>query len=78
MNPCLGNCFAPILVPSRVPVVALAKSRLSAWVWVSFGPVARMLHASLWEDRSVKLPAINAGHEFAGYALQSAILGAWH
>ena len=37
-----------------------------------------MLNASLWEDRSVKLSAINAGHEIAVYALQGAILGAWH
>ena len=44
----------------------------------AFGPVARMLNASIWEDRSVKLQAIDAGHEIAVYALQGAILGAWH
>ena len=44
----------------------------------AFGPVARMLNASLLEDRSVKLQAINAGHEIAVYALQGAIFGAWH
>ena len=38
----------------------------------------RMLDASRWEDRSVKLQAINASHEIAVYALQSGILGAWH
>jgi hypothetical protein len=43
-----------------------------------FGPVARMLNMSVWEKKSVKLQAINAGHEVVLYALQGAILGAWH
>ena len=43
-----------------------------------FGPVMRMLNGSVWEKRSVKLQLINAGHEVALYALQGAILGAWH
>lgn len=43
-----------------------------------FGPVARMLNGSVWEDRSLKLQAIIAGHEVVLYALQGAILGAWH
>ena len=47
-------------------------------LWFNLGPVARMLDASIWEDRSVKLQAINAGHEIAVDALQGAILGAWH
>ena len=38
----------------------------------------RMLNASLLENHSVKLSAINASHEIAVYALQGAILGAWH
>ena len=44
----------------------------------AFGPVARMLNANLMENHSVKLSAINASHEIAVYALQGAILGAWH
>ena len=44
----------------------------------AFGPAVRMLNASIWEDRSVKLQAINASHEIAVYTLQGAILGAWH
>ena len=43
-----------------------------------FGPVVRMLNGSVWEERSLKLQAINAGHEVVLYALQGAILGAWH
>ena len=43
-----------------------------------FGPVVRMLNGSVWEERSCKLQAITAGHEVALYALQGAILGAWH
>ena len=43
-----------------------------------FGPVARMCNGSVWENRSMKLQAINFGHEVVLYALQGAILGAWH
>jgi|SRR5580658_1882586 hypothetical protein len=43
-----------------------------------FGPGMRLLYGALWEDRSVKLQAINLGHEVVVYALQGAILGAWH
>jgi hypothetical protein len=43
-----------------------------------FGPVMRMLNGSIWESKSVKLRVINAGHEVVMYALQGAILGAWH
>ena len=44
----------------------------------SFVSVARMLNGSVWEERSLKLQAINAGHEIVLFALQGAILGAWH
>jgi xanthine/uracil/vitamin C permease (AzgA family) len=43
-----------------------------------FGPGVRLLNGACWENRSVKLQAINFGHEVAIYALQGAILGAWH
>jgi hypothetical protein len=49
---------------------------LGAFIGV-FGPVARMLNASVWEERSARLQAINLGHEVVLYALQGAILGAW-
>lgn len=42
------------------------------------GPGVRLLNAALWENKSVKLQAIDLGHEVAVYALQGAILGAWH
>ena len=38
----------------------------------------RQLNGACWENQSVKLQAINFGHEFAVYALQGAIVGAWH
>jgi hypothetical protein len=38
----------------------------------------RMLNGSMWEQRSVKLQAINLGHEIALFTLQGAILGLWH
>ena len=44
----------------------------------SFISAARMLNGSVWEERSLKLQAINVGHEIALFALQGAILGAWH
>jgi hypothetical protein len=37
----------------------------------------RMLNGSLWEQRSLKLQAINLGHELALFTLQGAILGVW-
>lgn len=43
-----------------------------------FGPGMRLLNGASWEDRSVKLQAINLGHEVAVHAVQGAILGAWH
>ncbi len=42
------------------------------------GPVMRMLNGAVYEKRSLKLQLINAGHEAVLYALQGAILGAWH
>ena len=38
---------------------------------------ARMLNASVWENRSLKLLAINLGHELALFAVQGAILAVW-
>jgi hypothetical protein len=38
----------------------------------------RMLNGGNWENRSVKLQAINFAHEVLLYALQGALLGAWH
>ncbi len=38
----------------------------------------RMLNAGVWENRSLKLQAINAGHEIVLFTLQGAIFGAWH
>ena len=43
-----------------------------------FGPGMRLSNHALWENHSFKLQAINLGHEVAVYALQGAILGAWH
>jgi hypothetical protein len=43
-----------------------------------FGPGVRLLNGAVWENQSVKLQAINLGHEVAVYALQGALLGAWH
>jgi|GEM_PF-357222 len=43
-----------------------------------FGPGVRLLNGAVWENQSVKLQAINLGHEVAIYALQGALLGAWH
>jgi hypothetical protein len=43
-----------------------------------FGPGVRLLNGACLENKSVKLQAINLGHEVVVYALQGAILGAWH
>lgn len=42
------------------------------------GPGVRLLNGTVWENPSLKLQAINLGHEVAIYAVQGAILGAWH
>lgn len=42
------------------------------------GPGVRLLHSAAWETHSVKLQAINVSHEAAIYALQGALLAAWH
>ncbi len=43
-----------------------------------FGPGVRMLNEASWENKSLKLQAINLSHEVVVYAFQGAILGAWH
>ncbi len=42
------------------------------------GPGVRMLNGAAWENQSLKLKAINFGHEVAIYTLQGALLAAWH
>ena len=42
------------------------------------GPGVRLLNGAIWENKSVKLQAIDLSHEVAVYAVQGAILGAWH
>lgn len=42
-----------------------------------FGPGGRLLNAASWENLSIRLQAINLGHEVAIYVAQGAILGAW-
>lgn len=42
------------------------------------GPGVRQLYAAAWENQSTRLQAINLGHEIVVYAVQGAILGAWH
>jgi len=38
---------------------------------------ARLANTSLWENRSLRLQAINLGHEAALFAMQGAILAVW-
>jgi hypothetical protein len=38
---------------------------------------ARLLNGGVWEHRSLRLSAINVGHEVAMFAVQGAILVAW-
>ncbi len=41
-------------------------------------PVMRYLNSAVWEKKTCKLQAINAGHEVVLFTLQGAILGLWH
>jgi hypothetical protein len=43
-----------------------------------FAPGVRLLNGACWENKSVKLQAINLDHEVVVYAFRGAILGAWH
>lgn len=43
-----------------------------------FGPGVRLLNGACWETQSPRLQAINLSQEVAIYALQGALLGAWH
>jgi hypothetical protein len=38
---------------------------------------ARMLNSGVWEQRSLRLLAINVGHEVALFTMQGAIFGVW-
>ena len=38
----------------------------------------RLLHGNMWEKQSLKLQAINVGHELALFTLQGALFGVWH
>lgn len=38
----------------------------------------RMLNGSTWEQRSLRLQAINVGHELALFTMQGAILACWN
>jgi hypothetical protein len=38
----------------------------------------RKLNDAVWEKRSLRFQAISFGHELVVYAVQGAILGAWH
>jgi len=38
---------------------------------------ARLLNAAVWEQRTLKLQAINLGHELVLFAVQGAILAVW-
>jgi hypothetical protein len=39
---------------------------------------ARVLNGTMWEMRTVRLQAINVGHEVTLFTLQGAILGVWN
>jgi hypothetical protein len=43
-----------------------------------FVSAVRISNGANWEKKSLKLQLINAGHEAMLYAVQGAILGAWH
>lgn len=46
------------------------------WSWLGFVATV-MVHGALWEDKSWKLVAINAGHWLVALLAMGAILGAW-
>ena len=65
-----------LIVKTHVPSIWLKGGLLGAFIGALLVGV-RMLNTGLWEQRSVKLCAINVGHEVVLFALQGAILAAW-
>jgi len=86
MAPFLLKAFCSTLL-STFALAALIKSHGSE-TWLKGAELglfvgalisgARMLNSGVWEKRSCRLLAINVGHEVVLFALQGAILGAWH
>jgi xanthine/uracil/vitamin C permease (AzgA family) len=66
-----------VLVATHIPPNWKHGAAFGAFVGL-FAPGVRLLNDSCWENKSVKLQAINLGHEVFVYALQGAILAAWH
>ena len=85
MGKLFGTSFAVTLL-STVGLAALISAHGSAGalkgaeLGAFLGAIvvgSRMINGGLWEQRSLKLNAINVGHEVALFALQGAILGVW-
>ncbi len=72
----LGTFGLAVLIKANGSLGWLKGAEMGGFVGlVVVGP--RMLNSSVWENRSLRLLAINIGHEVALFTLQGAILGVW-
>ena len=72
----LSTIGLAVLIAAHQSAGALKGAELGAWVGVVIVG-SRLINGGLWEQRSLKLNAINVGHEVALFAVQGAILGVW-
>lgn len=72
----LGTFGLAVLIKAHGSIGALAGVKFGLFVGITIAG-ARLLNASVWENRSIRLLAINLGHEVALFMLQGAIFGVW-
>ncbi len=72
----LGTFGLAVLIQAHGSVGWIRGAELGAFIGlVVVG--SRLLNASVWENRSLRLLGINLGHEVGLFMLQGAILGVW-
>ncbi len=64
------------LIAAHHSAGALKGAELGAWVGAVIVS-SRLINGGLWEQRSLKLNAINVGHDVARFVAEGAVLGGW-
>ena len=65
-----------VLIASRGSLNAMKGAGIGTFVGLLIVGM-RLLNSAVWEQRSVRLMAINVGHETVLFTVQGAILGEW-
>ena len=72
----LGTFGLAVLINAHGSTGALAGVKFGLFVGVTIAG-GRLLNASVWENRSMRLMGITLGHEVVLFIVQGAILGVW-